>query len=190
MTKPEKELAGNLDFTQVKLAEPSSEFKAPYLKGYQSLTSKSDQLAWLYLGDNAEISIPVIDFDTYVGTLLQRKVAPPQGFVCDTIYWAVYENQMIGRISIRHELNEFLRKVGGHIGYVVHPDWRNKGVATWMLREILKTEKARHISRLLLTCDQDNLASEKTIINNGGVFDQLIDLGSSRPAKKHFWITV
>lgn len=186
----DKELTANLDFAQVRLVEPSYDYKDSYLKGYKSLTSKPDQLAWLYLEDDADINTPLIDFNAYVGTLLKRKVAPPDGFVCDTIYWALYNNQMIGRISIRHELNEFLKKVGGHIGYVVHPDWRNKGVATWMLREILKTEKARQIGRLLLTCDQDNLASEKTIINNGGLFDQLIDLGASRPAKKHFWITI
>ena len=95
---------------------------------------------------------------------------------------------MVGRISIRHELNDFLQKVGGHSGYIVAPAWRNKGVATEMLRNLLLTPKAKEIGKLLLTCDETNLASERTIFKNGGKLTQLMDKGSHRPKKKHFWI--
>ena len=170
------------------LCNQKIELKDAYMAGFNELTKKSDKLAWIYLGDDADVDTPNKNFETYVNRLLKRETEPPPGFVCDTIWWAITGNEMVGRISFRHELNEFLKKVGGHIGYIVHPKWRNKGIATWMLSEVLKTERVKQTAKVLLTCDDSNGASEKTIVRNGGVFDKLVDLGSSRTRKKHFWI--
>jgi predicted acetyltransferase len=61
--------------------------------------------------------------------------------VPDHIYWAVDERgEYIGRISVRTELNVFLEKVGGHIGYDVRPTKRKRGYAKEMLRQVLMTE--------------------------------------------------
>ena len=180
---------GVKDWSEFQIFNPRTEFKDAFLRSYSDLPEKSDQLAWLYLGDNADLNIPYAVFDKYVQTLLRRETSPPEGFVCDTIYWALCRGEMVGRISIRHELNDFLKKVGGHIGYIVHPRWRNRGVASWMLSQILKTDRAKSIKNLLLTCDEDNLASERTILKNGGVFRERVVL-ENRPAKNHFWIAV
>jgi predicted acetyltransferase len=99
----------------------------------------------------------------------------------------VFEDEVIGRIAIRHELNEFLSKFAGHIGYIVRPSFRNKGVATEMLRLILETDRAKAIGRLLVTCDEHNIASERTIVKNRGIFESLIENGD-KPRKKRFWI--
>ena len=120
--------------------------------------------------------------------LLAREHAPPTGYVPDTVYWAVRDGDMVGRISLRHELNEFLLREGGHIGYIVRPSARRQGVATEMLRQILRTDKARSIGRLLLTCDEDNLASEKTIRANGGILENVVVLGAGQ-RKKRYWIS-
>jgi predicted acetyltransferase len=56
-----------------------------------------------------------------------------------------------------------------------------------MLRQALKTDQAKSIGRLLLTCDADNVASEKTIIKNGGIFESIV-LNGNATAKKRFWI--
>jgi predicted acetyltransferase len=47
----------------------------------------------------------------------EHVVAP--GLVTDTVYWAIRDEQMVGRIALRHELNESLLREGGHIGYIV-----------------------------------------------------------------------
>jgi predicted acetyltransferase len=172
----------------VKLYRPDFRFKETYLKGLLELTEKSDRLAWVCLGESADQDLPKKDFEKYVASLIFRETHKVNDWVRDTTFWAIHENQMVGRISIRHELNDFLREVGGHIGYIVHPKFRNQGFATKMLAEILKTDRAKEIGKLLLTCDESNVASEKTILKNGGVFERIVDLRPERPPKKHFWI--
>jgi predicted acetyltransferase len=175
----------NLD---IKLVPPSVDFQGSFLDGLSSITVQTERSAWLYLGDSVDLTFPTQDFKSYIDILRKRQTQPPEGFVCDTTFWAILKNDVVGRISIRHELNEFLRNIGGHIGYITHPSWRGKGVASLMLREILKTERARSIGKLLLTCDENNLASEKTILKNGGKLAGVYPVGDHRPAKKHFWI--
>ncbi len=58
-----------------------------------------------------------------------------------------------------------------------------------MLAMTLNTKEAKEIGKLLLTCNEDNLASEKTIIKNGGVYLDTIKLEDGS-LKKRFWITV
>lgn len=182
----------SLSFSHVKieLSPPHVQDKDSYLTGLQELNISSERSAWVYLGDSADNSIPEKNFEDYVSTLLSRENHPPQGFVKDTILWAKADGEIIGRISIRHELNDFLKKVGGHIGYIVRPSWRGRGVASEMLRQILNTDRAREVGHLLLTCDETNIASEKSILKNGGLFEGYVDMGPSKPRKKRFWITV
>lgn len=171
------------------LRPPNPSDRESFLGGLQELQSKSEQCAWVYLGDAADLSLPERDFEKYVATLLNRETSAPAGFVTDTVYWAQVNQEIVGRISLRHELNEFLKKVGGHIGYIVRPKWRGQGMATEMLRQVLQTERARAMRKILLTCDESNLASEKTILKNGGVFEGTTDMGPERPRKKRFWIS-
>jgi predicted acetyltransferase len=110
--------------------------------------------------------------------------------VRDTVYWAIHADEIVGRISLRHELNDFLAKAGGHIGYIVRPSWRGQGVATDMLRQVLKTERAKSIGKLLLTCDDDNAASKRTIIKNGGVLESALDVAPGESKTRRFWIFV
>ena len=175
-------------FHSLCLYHPSTQLKNAYLSALNQLEKKRDKLSWIYLGDDENTNKPHTDFNEYVRTLLKRKTKPAPGFVCNTVWWAIYKDEMVGRISIRHELNDFLKEIGGHIGFITHPKWRSKGVATWMLSEVLKTTHAKAIGKVLLTCDEHHEASEKVILRNGGVFERLVDVGPSRPPKKHFWI--
>src|SRR5690606_7632066 len=97
-------------------------------------------------------------------------------------------NLVVGRISFRHRLNENLKVFGGHIGYEVRPSWRKKGVATEMLRMLLKTERAKQIGRLLLTCAPDNVASNKVILANGGVLEKTAFVERVGRMSNYYWI--
>jgi predicted acetyltransferase len=129
------------------------------------MATNSDRSAWVHMGDSEDLSFPRTDFDGYVAALRERETKVREGWVCDTTYWAVSGGEVIGRIAIRHELNDFLKKVGGHVGYIVRPSWRKRGVATEMLGQLLLTDRVRSLGRILLTCDEGNLASEKTIVS-------------------------
>ena len=173
----------------MKLVRPDVKYRESFLAGLREMKSESDREAWIYLGDS-HIDDPATDFDDYVQTLLDREFEPSPGFVPDTTYWAVIENDVVGRISIRHELNRFLLQVGGHIGYIVRPSARRKGYASQMLTLVLQTPRARLLGRVLLTCDETNSFSEKTIRKSGGVLENIIEMAPGQPKKKRFWITV
>lgn len=111
-----------------------------------------------------------------------------QGFVPNTYLVGVVENRIVGRVSIRHVLNDFLASVGGHVGYGVVPSERQKGYGTKMLNLALPVAASLGISRVLVTCDDDNVGSRKIIEKNGGVFEGLVQDGSTMVTKRRYWI--
>lgn len=111
------------------------------------------------------------------------------GFVPASLYFLVDENMKIyGALHIRHELNDFLLNYGGHIGYGIRPSQRRKGYATKMLSLSLSLVKQLGIKKALVTCDKTNIASAKTILNNGGVFEnEVIEEGE---VTQRYWINI
>jgi predicted acetyltransferase len=83
------------------------------------------------------------------------------------------DGDIIGRVSLRFELNEYLTERGGHIGYGVAPAHRREGYATEILRQALVVIRAEGVDPVLVTCDEHNVASYRTIERNGGVLDSI-----------------
>ena len=106
-----------------------------------------------------------------------------------TFLFAFVGDRIVGRVTIRLMLNEHLERNGGHIGYVIAPEFRRRGYATRMLASSLRIAREQfRLSRVLLTVDDDNLGSIKAIEKNGGVFDRMVDqAGEARP-KRRYWI--
>lgn len=91
----------------------------------------------------------------------------PNGWVPVTTRLAVVDGSVAGRLSVRHELNEFLALVGGHIGYGVREPYRRHGIATQLLTEGLGILRDLGLREVLVTCKEDNVGSA-TVIERGG----------------------
>jgi predicted acetyltransferase len=75
-------------------------------------------------------------FSRYIEVLAEQERGEnlPPKHVPSTFLFAFVATRIIGRVSIHHSLNEFLERVGGHIGYVVVPEFPRLGYATTILR--------------------------------------------------------
>jgi len=105
-------------------------------------------------------------------------------------FFAVRErdHKIVGMVDIRHNLNhEFLANFGGHIGYSVRPVERRKGYATQMLALALDYARSLRLSKVMLGCYSDNIASVKTIVKCGGVLTETKPYADGKPMNV-YWI--
>jgi predicted acetyltransferase len=134
-----------------------------------------------------------LKFETHLETLDDhfhgRNLS--EGFVPDSMLYAFLDGKIVGRSSIRHELNDHLRKIGGHIGYAVATPYRNKGIATEILKQSLSYCKdVLKLDRVLVTCDEENIGSIKTILKNGGIFEDKILAKKGTVYTNRYWINL
>ena len=111
------------------------------------------------------------------------------GLVPATLYFLMdEEDRIIGAIHFRHELNDTLLATGGHIGYGVRPSERRKGHADHMLSMLLEKLAGGGPQRVLVTCDDGNIASARTIEKHGGVLEDIVSQGETRT--RRYWIEI
>ncbi|MGY4644156.1 GNAT family N-acetyltransferase [Cellulomonas sp. URHB0016] len=130
------------------------------------------------------------DWPGYLAQLAREHdgVDLPPGRVPATFAVAVVDGDIVGRVSVRHELNDFLARVGGHIGYAVRPAFRRRGYATEILRQSLALARTVGVENALVTCDDDNVASARTIERCGGVLENVVQ-GDDGPPKRRYWVS-
>ncbi|SFL40544.1 Predicted acetyltransferase [Gracilibacillus orientalis] len=117
----------------------------------------------------------------------EKGVNLPDGWVPDSTFWLVKDRLIIGVVNIRHQLTEMLLSIGGHIGYGIRPSERRKGYGTKILELALLEANKLDINKALVTCDSDNIGSQKAILHNKGIEDQEF-VEDDGTVVKRFWI--
>ncbi len=113
----------------------------------------------------------------------------PAGYVPETFLFGFVGPRIVGRVAIRHTLNAFLEREGGHIGYVVVPDFRRRGYATRMLELAVHIASEQlGIDDVLLVCADSNIGSIRVIERNGGVLQDVIHAESGKERLRRFRI--
>ena len=132
-----------------------------------------------------------MSFRRYLEVLaeMERGENLPANHVPSTFLFAFAGTRIVGRAAIRHSLNPYLERFGGHIGYVVVPEYRRQGYATAILRQSLQIARQKlGLKRVLVTCDDDNVGSIKAIEKNGGVLESIVTGPDRDTPKRRYWI--
>jgi predicted acetyltransferase len=125
------------------------------------------------------------EFDKVVGGLVEESKATVimDGYrVPQTHFILFVDDTPVGFSKLRHFLTPELLKNGGHIGYGISPKHRGKGHAKRLLAETLKKARDMNIKKVLITCNDDNIASYKTAEACGGVLE------NKENGTRRYWI--
>ncbi|MBZ9752798.1 GNAT family N-acetyltransferase [Deinococcus sp. HMF7604] len=169
------------------LVKPDARYQTSFLEAVREAQADGSGLP-----DTMGFDVPAIaaDFPTFLTSL--RRYEPgnelPEGFVHSEYLWLVEGDTYLGRVSIRHTLNERLREFGGHIGYEIRPTARRRGHATLALRLALARAHDLGIERALVTCDVENIGSRAVIEANGGELEGEFTVPDYDQPLRRYWV--
>ena len=156
--------------------------KKPAIQAQQELALDN----FTFLLNSFDVNEPWANYIKRVNSA-NREENLPVGYVPATFLVAEVDGQIVGRVSIRHRLNEILQKEGGHIGYGIRPEFRRRGFATEILLGALEIARALGIEKALVTCDDANIASGKVIEKCGGVLENMVELDNGEKLRR-YWV--
>lgn len=129
------------------------------------------------------------DFTGYVLKLTENAKIFDEWVPTQTFWLKNANDEILGVVRIRTSLNnEFVREFAGHIGYDISPQCRMRGYGTTILKLALEKAALIGLDRVLITCDDDNVASRKIIEKNGGIFESKVFKEESQKELRRYWI--
>lgn len=173
---------------ELKLVFPTKEYKTQIEEYVQEFINNNEN----EIVGNANLC-EIRDFDKWLKKiefdLSEEKVEERE--VPSTIYLTIRksDNKIVGDIQIKHYLNEKLLHYGGHIRNSIRPSERKKGYATEQIRLGLEKCKELGIGRVLIDTYKNNIAAVKSIINNGGILENEVNMPNGK-VNQRYWITL
>lgn len=166
------------------IIRPDSTYRESFLTAWDEFDEEgADAAEWMgAFGLTREQIASAEGFEALCAYHLRQETEADPGRVTATMLWAVEDGEWLGRVSIRHELTDFLRRVGGHIGYAVRPRARRRGIGGVLMQAGLNDLAARGVASALVTCDDDNVASYRIIESAGGLLEDVVE------GKRRYWV--
>ena len=167
----------------IHLVKPSSKYKDSFLEALDEYKAENREYYVKLNKENLQNN-----FDSYISSLNNQTNGKnlPKGYVPHSTYWIIDQNNtFLGRLDIRHKLTENLILDGGHIGYDIRPSARNKGYATEALNLSKEKAKLLGLNKIILTCDEENIASQKVIEKNRGTLEKKYILPSGQKKRRY-----
>ena len=131
----------------------------------------------------------IAEWFAFVDTLGSRKTAPSY-YMPSTpfIAFRMSDGIPVGMIEVKHELNDYMSKHGGHISYSVRPSERRRGYGKRMLAMVLPYAKLLGHTKVLVVCHTDNEPSRRTILADGGIYEQTYFSELDNIYNENYWI--
>lgn len=173
---------------ELKLIFPTTEYKNQLEKYKKDMIDAGSSMDGC--GD-----LQQVDVDTWLKHCDDWRVGKnlPDGFVGSTQYICVRksDNKIVGMLQIRHEIStDYLFNYGGHIGDSVAPDERNKGYGKKLLSLGLEKCKELGLNKVLITCEDTNVASRKCILFCGGKYEDTRTFKPLNVNLERYWINI
>lgn len=174
---------------KLKLVRPSLEYgeqAMEFKREFQAVDSSMDGCGPLRRCETAAEWVADAASDADPATLREGRVLATT-FI--TVRQA--DNRLVGMLQVRHYLNDHLEKFGGHIGYCVRPSERRKGYGAEQLRLALAwCREELGLEKVLITCFDTNEASRRTILSQGGVYENTVHEPEENVDLERYWITL
>ncbi len=162
---------------QIKLVIPSATHKKDVMDFRQEFLNAKEKVSG---------GVGLEQADHYEDWLC-RKYVPHYGKVDEIVFLAFNgQNELVGISDIRLGINDFIQNFAGRIGYSVRPSQRGKGYATEILGLTLKQAAGYGLNKVLITCNEPNIASAKVIEKNGGILETIIPHPGFPDVRRYF----
>jgi predicted acetyltransferase len=180
---------GLVKWTMTALARPDVRLHPSWAATVTEFGSDAMHGSGQWHGDGAPLDLTEARCAAFVAMVLAFSdpafELPEDRVRCD-YYWITDgtgpDEEVVGFLALRHSLTAWLLEEGGHIGFSVRPSRRAQGHASRALALAVHRSAELGLERVLVTCDEDNLASARTIERNGGAYED------TRNGKRRYWI--
>ena len=118
----------------MKLVKPCIEYKKEYINFVKQIRRNNEiESSYTFKLSFLKFNFQkFLDYLDYISEYPKGEIVIPM-----KNYWAIEDEKVVGRITLRKDSGEDLFRYIGNIGYIIAPEERSKGYATKML-ELLK----------------------------------------------------
>ena len=175
---------------EIKLVKPTMDYEEQVMLYRKNFLDNNEVLHGCASLEDCELYFNWINFDERLSNKYGDK------YIKSDVYLAirVKDNKLIGIVDIRKDLSDHLFKFGGNIGYSIDLNERRKGYGTRVLFLALKICRRYGMRKVLITCNKNNIGSQKVIIANKGYLENEVEhfnkIFNSTDIIQRYWIDV